>query len=214
MKTISILLMAAAMVEGKNIYSTSTCNLMITDEMQVRPENLMKKIEKFPKYFRFESEIRLNSNVGFPQFRVNQTPKYGLQNIFHVSTRDNADSTCSSTDAGRLPSMFAYMDKEGEFKYILVEFCQGNQLKDMYIKPEDINFNKQDWIKFKMEQSKQTGKTSIWINDIRILDVPFDQVYEYTNVNVWAASDLWQKQYGWPVADANIRHLAMCELSD
>merc|ERR1711990_966531 len=215
---IFVLMISIQFANGKNlpnsIPSSTECYKMISDEMQVYPENFMRTIEHYPKYFRFEAELRLNSNFGFPAYRVPATPKAGLQNIFHVSSSTNDDSSCSSTQAGRLPSLFAYMDREGEFKYLYMEFCQGKKLNDLYIKPEDFGFSNQNWISFKMEQSEQTGKTTLWLNDILIADLSFDEVFDYQNVHVWAASDLWQKEYNWPVADANIRHLSVCDLSN
>ena len=124
---------------------------------------------------------------------------------------ESTNSQCSEYHAGRLPTLSAYINKFGEFEFIYVEICVGNELKDFFVEPEQFSFSFGQWITFRIEQNKSA--TTISINEATITVADVAQTFAYNDVSVWIASDLWSNLYDWPTADATVRHIGLCDTS-
>ena len=90
-----------------------SCELIQTEELDILEDTLIYKIDKYPKYYHFEVDFKVN-NFGYSY----------SQNIFHLSNENGNSIDCHNGKAGRHPSLFIYADYEGNFQRTLVSFCK------------------------------------------------------------------------------------------
>ena len=178
--------------------------IQVSDTTEESHSNVDYKIEHFPKFYRFNFNFKINSlNLDAPTRFT-----HGLRNILHSSTVSDTNSHCSQHQAGRLPSLFAYINHQSEFEYLYVELCVGHELQTMFIKPKDFSFEMGKWNSFNIEQTM--SKTVVTVNDntvtVKTKPIPFN----YQSVNIWVPSDLWYELYEWPTVDASITQMTLC----
>ena len=127
----------------------SNCKNIIQVSDTTEESHVDYKIGHFPKFYRFNFNFKINSlNLDAPTRFT-----HGLRNILHSSTVSDTNSHCSQHQAGRLPSLFAYINHQSEFEYLYVELCVGHELQTMFIKPKDFSFEMGKWNSFNIEQT-------------------------------------------------------------
>ena len=116
-------------------------------------DNLIETIEKFPKYFDYEIE-----------FKINDALATTWQNIIHSSTKTINTGSCSADIAARLPTLFVFSTRKGELEYVRMEFCKDYYLESILMTPEDHGVKVGKWHKIVFSNIEKDMETTVTLD--------------------------------------------------